>query len=170
MHRYRSPSRLAFTLIELVVVIVIMATLSTLAVLSTSGVMDRYQLSRAAETIEMFDARARRDAQSSRQPILAIIQRNQQRLLIGMPGDTVSVPTAAQYRLPRSVEITEIRMRRRVTAGGNFEIHFNREGSSPTYALRLERGNMSRWLVVLGVSGQVVLLENEGEVDEIMSL
>ena len=170
MHRCRAQGRLAFTLIELVFVIVIMGVLATLAVLSTAGMMDRYKLSRAAETIEMFDARARRDARASHQPILAIIQRNQQRLVIGNPGDAASRPTAAQYRLPRSVEITEIRMRRRVTAGGNFEIRFNREGSSPTYAVRLERGNMSRWLVVLGVSGQVVVLENEGEVDEIMSL
>jgi prepilin-type N-terminal cleavage/methylation domain-containing protein len=170
MDRRRSLDRRAFTLIELIVVIVIMGLLATLAVLSTGGMMDRYQLSQAAETIEIFDARARRSAHSLRQPIRAIIQPNQRRLVIASPGGNTSRSVAAQFRLPRAVEIAEIRLRRRVTAAGNFEIDYNRQGSSPTYALRLQRGKMSRWLVVLGVSGQIVTLKNEGEVDEILSL
>ena len=165
MGRCRCQKRKAFTLIELVVVIVIMAVLSTLAVLSLGGTMDRYQLSRASEAIEMFDARARRDARKSRQPIRATIDRNRQRLVIDTPG-----PGNTQYRLPHSVGINKVRFRRRVTVGNNFEIQFNREGGSPTYAVELQRGKMSRWLVVLGASGQVVPLNNEGEVDAILSL
>ena len=160
-------ARLAFTLIELVVVVVIIGVLAALAVLSLGGTMDRYQLSRAAETIEMFDAHARRDARNSRQPIQATIQRDQKRLLIETVGNE---KMNTQYRLPNRVEIKEIRMRRRVTAGGEFQIQYSREGWSATYALQIQRGNMSRWFVVLGVSGQVVALENEGEVDEILSL
>ena len=165
MGRCRCRERKAFTLIELVIVILIMAVLSTLAVLSLGGTMDRYQLSRASEAIELFDARARRDARKSRQPIRATIDRKHQRLVIDTPG-----PGNTQYRWPRSVEINKIRLRRRVTVGNNFEIRFNREGGSPTYAVELKRGKMSRWLVVLGASGQFVPLNSEGEVDAILSL
>lgn len=75
-----------------------------------------------------------------------------------------------RFKLPRNVEITSVRIRRRVAAGRDFEIDFTREGWSPTYAVELTRGKMTRWLVVLGISGQVVAFENEGEVDEILSL
>lgn len=165
MRKTRFHGRSAFTLIELVVVIVIMAVLSTLAVLSLGGTMDRYQLSRASEAIEMFDARARRDARRTRQPIQVTIDRNRQRLVIDTPG-----PGNTQYRLPRSVVINKIRLRRSVAVAQDFELEINREGGSPTYAVQLQRGKMSRWLVVLGTSGQVVPLINEGEVDAILSL
>lgn len=165
MRKCRWRGRYAFTLIELVIVIVIMAILSTLAVLSLRGTMDRYMLSRAAETIERFDARARRDASLLRQPIRAAIDRNRKRLTI----DT-SRTDNAQYRLPRRVEVGKIRLGRRVTVGNRFEIQFSRRGASPTYAVELRRGDMSQWLLVLGTSGQVVPLSSEGEVDAILSL
>ena len=170
MYRCRSRRRAAFTLIELVVVIVIMAVLSTLAVLSLGGTMDRYQLSRASETIEMFDARARRDARKSRQSIQGTIDRNRQRLMIDSPIPGNKDWRSKQYRLPQSVEISQVRFRRSVTVGNRYAIPFNRNGGSPTYAIELQRGKMRRWLVVLGVSGQVLPLDSEGEVDAILSL
>ena len=56
MRSNRRYERAAFTLIELVIVIVIMGVLATLAILSLGGTMDRYQLNRASEVIELFDA------------------------------------------------------------------------------------------------------------------
>jgi Tfp pilus assembly protein FimT len=151
-------------MIELVVVMVIVSLLATLAMLSFGGTMDRYRLSCAAETVEMFDAHARRDASRLRKPIQATIERDRNRLVIRSRGEDTLFP------LPRGVEIKQIRVRRRVTTGRDFEIQFNNEGSSPTYALELARGTMSRWLVVLGISGQVIALDNEGEVNAILSL
>ena len=43
-------------------------------------------------------------------------------------------------------------------------------GRTPTYAMHLQRGKLSQWLVVLGFSGQVVSLENEGEVDALLAM
>jgi prepilin-type N-terminal cleavage/methylation domain-containing protein len=160
--------RAAFTLMELVVVVVIISILATLAVISLGGTMDHYQLSRAAETIEMFDARGRRDARTARAPVQGTIQRYKRCLEIETPRPQRAKSTV-RYQLPRSVEIKTIRLRRRVTVGSNFEIRFNREGSSPTYAVQLQRGETSRWLVVLGLSGQIITLDSEGEVDEFLS-
>lgn len=168
--RFHSAPRNAFTLIELVVVIAIIALLTTLAVMSSSSMMDRYQLSRAVEAVEMFDARARREASSLSQPVDATIQPARRRLLVASPTRTSQRRPLAQFNLPRSVEIAELRLRRRVAARGDLELQFNRAGVSPTYALQLKRGEMSRWLVVLGFSGQIVALEDEREVDELLSL
>lgn len=161
----RRCERDAFTLIELLIVIVIMATLASLAVVSLRGTMDRYLLSRAAETLERFDARARRDASTLRQPIRVAIDRNRKRLTIDSPG-----PSKAHYDLPHRVDIGKVRLSRRVTLGNSFKIQYSREGVSPTYAVELRRGEMSKWLLVLGTSGQIVPLNNEGEVDAILSL
>lgn len=157
--------RSGFTLIELVVVVVVMGILSCLAVITLGGTTDRYQLSRATETIELFDARARRDARRLGEPIVATIQRSRNQLMVS--GDRAA---DARFRLPQSVEITQIRMRRRVVAGRDVEIPFNRQGVCPTYAVQIQRGKLRRWVVVLGLSGQVVALNDQGEVDEILSL
>lgn len=151
-------------MIELVVVIMIIGLLATLAVISFGGTVDRYQLSRAVETIEMFDARARRDARASRRIVRTTIDRDDNRLVIE------SDEPSAQYRIPRRVEIREIRVPRRAVVGSEFDVEFDREGRSVTYAIELKRGNMSRWMLVLGASGQVLTLASEREVDEILSL
>ena len=52
----RQDSRAAFTLIELVVVVVIVSLLATIAVISLGGTMDRYHLNRAAESIRVVIA------------------------------------------------------------------------------------------------------------------
>lgn len=165
MRNHCCHGRTAFTLIELVIVIVIMAVLSALTVLSLGGTMDRYHLNQASEVLELFDARARRDASRLRRPVQATIDRKRKRLEIDTPG-----ANHTQYRLPHRVEINQFRFRRGVTVGNSIEIQFNRTGGSPTYAVELRRGDASRWFVVLGTSGQIVPLSNEGEVDAILSL
>ncbi len=161
----KSPTvRRAFTLIELVVVMIVLALLSSLVVFSLRGTMDHHQLSRAVETFEIFDARARRDARSAQAQVLATIDRNRGRLTVGDRRD------GATYHLPRQVEIAEIRLRRGSAVGSSMSIDVGRQGQTPTYAVCFQRGKTSRWLVVLGLSGQVIALDDQEEVDEILSL
>lgn len=169
MIRPRRRIRRAFTLIEMTVVIAILALLTTMATLSLGGVMDRYRLSRAAEAIEAFDARARRSARLSREGFEAIIDRRDRELTIPAADRGRRIETA-QYRLPRNVEISDIRMRRKVALGQKVAIRFSDQGASPTYAVELRRGKRTRWLVVLGISGQVVAVANEGEADALLSI
>jgi hypothetical protein len=74
------------------------------------------------------------------------------------------------FRLPRQVEIAEIRIGRSMTAGGPVQLEINRYGQSASYAIRLQRGNSDRWLLVLGTSGQFITLAGKGEADAILSL
>ena len=162
----RSPNRHAFTLIELVVVMLILATLAGLVAYSLGGVMDRYQMNRAIETIELFDARARRQAIRSRRPLETRIDRGRNLLSI----EPSARRSPATFRLPRRVEIAEIRMGRTTVAGGPLQLGINRHGQSESYAIHLQRGSVQRWLVVLGTSGQIVALNDKGEADAILSL
>lgn len=158
--------RAAFTLLEVVIVLVILAVLSTLAVMSLSGTMNRYRISRAIETVERFDAVARRRASHQRVSVNASIDLSRNRLKIESPlasRDRV-------FPLPGGVEINRVRFPRQAAVGRELDIPFSDDGISPTYALELSRGNLSHWLVVLGVSGQVVHFDREEQIDEILSL
>ncbi len=156
----------AFTLIELIVVMVVLAILASLAVYSLGSVTDRYQLNRAVETFEIFDARARRDAIAKHQALQARIDRRRGQFWIDYAGGRKSV----SFRLPSRVQITKIRRGRQITSSGKLEIDINSCGQSPSYAVQLQRGESDLWLLVLGRSGQIIPLASEGEVHEILSL
>jgi prepilin-type N-terminal cleavage/methylation domain-containing protein len=158
--------RNAFTLIELVVVIVIMAILSTIAAMSLGGTMSRYDLVRATETVQRFDANARRQARATQAPVAMTIDRNKKRLKVDADG----ADRDAAYKLPGRVTISNIRLHRRFVTGGNFAVTVSPDGQSPTYAVELSRGDMKRWLIFVGVSGQVIEAQNEDEVDALFAL
>lgn len=161
--------RQAFTLIELIAVLVILGLLSIIASLSLGGVMDRYQLTRAAETLQSFDAKARREAARSRETLEGVISNGQHTLVIREAADQNSTQWI-RYQLPRTVTITETRVSRKVISGRELTIPFRHGGCSPTYAVQLRRGRMSRWIVVLGISGQVIPVDGEEQVDALLSL
>jgi prepilin-type N-terminal cleavage/methylation domain-containing protein len=164
-----SFDRPAFTLIELMVVIVILGLLTAIASLSLGGVMDRYQLSRAAETIEAFDGRVRRSARLSREALDAVIRRGNRDLIVKIPSQRTG-NAEANYRLPRSVEINDVKLRDQAVTARDVTLHFNDQGRSASYAIQLRRGNSIRWLVVLGISGQVIPVASEEEADALLSL
>lgn len=154
-----------FTLLELIVVVVIIALLSSLVIVSLSGTLGQYELGLAAESIERFDARARREARRDNAPVMALIERGGSRIQIQSRKDRHS-----SVRLPGKVIVKQVRIRRRVIAGRQLELQYSAAGTSPTFAIEIERGNVTRWLLVLGMSGQVVALDREEQVDEILSI
>lgn len=163
-----SIRRRAFTLIELVVVLAILGMLTALASLSLGGVMDRYQLGCAAEAIESWDGRIRRDASRSRAIIEAVIRPEKNEFLI---LDSPSAANAGQITtsMPGKVEIVGVKTQRRVVSGRDTPIRFNKQGRSPSYAIELKRGTMTRWLIILGFSGQVIAVDQEEDVDALLS-
>ena len=163
----RLAMRRAFTLIELVVVMVLLALLASLTVYSLGGTMDGYRISRAVETIESLDARARRTARTTRRPVTVTLDRKHRELVINPIDpreDTVS------FRLPGRVVVEKIQLARKSSSRKDSKIAINGQGRSPPYAIQLRRGELTKWLVVLGFSGQVVPVDNEGEVNAILSI
>lgn len=152
----------AFTLIELVVVMVLIGIMTAMAVLSLGGTMDRYRLTQATETFQTFDARARRQARSARRTIEATIEKDKRRLVIAQPSK--------QFRLPDSVEIKTVRISQQAVPRTKVKLRFDSAGHSPTYAVEFRKGKLSKWLVILGTSGQTIAMDNVGEVNALLSL
>lgn len=169
--------RSAFTLLELVIVMLILAILSALAVVSFRSVIDRQQMMLAIESFRRFDAQARREARLQGTTIPVAIDRGRGQLRWG------SGTRNRVFRLPRQIEIAELRASADRATAGNLSragsrsitsstagLYYAADGSSPTYALKLARGDLQRWFVVLGLSGQVVPCDREEQVDAIFRL
>ena len=156
--RTPNPSRAGFTLIELLVVVAIMSLLATLAGVSLRGTMDRYHLTQAQAAIELSDARARRVARTNETPVVMRLDRGKNQMTF----------LDFSYSIPSAVRIASVRSDRRSEPGRQVAIQYGRDGSSPSYACELVRGSLTRWVVVIGSSGQIIQVDNRGAADELL--
>lgn len=164
-HSTMTASRSAFSLVELIVVLVILAMISSIAVLSVGNTIDRHLISTASETIEVFDARLRREARAFRQPITASFN--------GITGELVfpqSDSSEAAFRLPRRVKVASLLTSESRANRSELILTVGTDGRSTSYAVELEKGESTQWLVVLGGSGQVVRRKDKRSVDELLQL
>ncbi len=139
--------RSAFSLIELVIVIVLMAILAGLASIPVRSAITRSQLSHAVEMIERFDLALRTTARQQRQTVQGTIDRSKGKLTLQDPSSVRS------FQLPKRVRLKSVRI-----AGGTAFglITATSSGATPTYAFELVAGETTRWIVLVGGSGQVI--------------
>lgn len=136
--------RAAFSLIELVIVLILMALVASMATISLRGVTVRQRLAKAAERVEQFDLAMRRAARLNRDNAIGIIDRASGQLSIPQANKT--------FQLPSQVLIAAVR----IGKGSDREVTVLPNGSSPSYAVRLSSGDASRWVLFVGGSGQVI--------------
>ena len=157
--------RQAFTMIELIVVLVILGLLSSLAALTVRSSFDRHALASAFETIELFDQRLRRDARVARQPITATVD--------GFRGEMRLPEANGQskiFRLPRRVVIKSVLSATVRSATQSFPLTVGIDGRTSSYAIELEAGGASSWLVVLGGSGQASRVKERRTAEDLLKL
>ena len=158
--------RQAFTLLELIIVFVIIGVLSTIAFTSLAGRVGDYQLTQATEIIGRADALARRQASHQRQPVSTSVARLANLLRVDLSPKS----SIRSFKLPKGVSIGETRFRQQTVATTDFDITYNHYGISPSYAIKLTRGAQSRWIIVLGASGQIIQTNESAEVHELLAL
>lgn len=156
-------SRHAFTLIELVAVIVIVALMSGIVVYSVRGHIDAAALEGAVQRFQSLDQRLRSEAKRFEQPAEVLIGRRGTELTVRSSIDLKSTGISRNGTLGSRVTLDSLIEGRRATSSNR--ITFNSAGRTPNYAAKFVTANNAvAWLVVLGTSGQQIRCQSEEEV------
>ena len=145
------------------VVLVLMALLASLATTSVRAVVLRQRLARAAEVVEQFDRALRRSARYQRRNVAGAIDRRRGRFSVAESAERTSV-----FDLPRQVSIDAIRFGTRRSSAIGETLVASGDGATASYAIRLQCGDASRWVLMVGGSGQVVHDLNQSSIDSIL--
>lgn len=151
--------RNAFTLLELIVTLAVIGMMVGLTSLSLRGHFVRAALMKSSLTASEADRQARLLAQSNPNGIVSLELRPQS-------SQIVLRPTGRTFSLPTGVRISVDTLGANTPSGGAVPFYGN--GTSPSYALKLERSGSNSWLTVLGITGQCILCDEELEVRELL--
>jgi hypothetical protein len=114
-------------------------------------VIARQRLARGAEVVEQFDTALRRAARERRGPVVGEINVSRRQLTIDPSADR-----SKAFTLPDRVTVKDVRIGSRRTNSPENRIVASHDGSSQSYALRLSIGDATRWVLLVGGTGQVV--------------
>jgi prepilin-type N-terminal cleavage/methylation domain-containing protein len=156
----------AFTLVEVMAVVLILALLAGAAAWSFARPLTRARTSEAIDLITSFDASSRLAARRFGRGVDMQFELSDQ-ALIRREGGQVTY----RVNLPPGFAIEQIRTAGRVRDAGEVTVECSRMALSPSYALKLiGPGGLERWLVVAGLSGQVTAARDDADVDAILNL
>ena len=158
-----------FTLIEVAVVIVIVGLLATAVSLRSSGWFRSSRVRDAADRLAMVDRLARTYARRFDRPV---------GLTFDLSRGTVTVTDAQgqeaqthRAQLPRGFSIRRIGVSDSRVEFGRVTIPCSALGHTPTYMVQLSGPDDQKlWVVVLGVTGQMITVDDEQQVDTVMGL
>lgn len=158
----RDRSQFAFTLIEIMVVLLIAALLATAVMASLFGVRQRIQAQNAIEEVELFDRLTRLETQKLGQSEQIVIDLGRNEL--SRVDRATQQVRGTPYTLPASVKIDRALVGNQRADFGQITLICNEHGLTPSYALHLlGPKNESRWLVFAGLSGQGVVVANDDQ-------
>jgi hypothetical protein len=149
-------------------VLLIMAIAAGVVLLRTEGPMNQARMRDVVDQMIAFDGLSRARAIQQDGPVHATIDLNAGQVRWAHLDNGTSFAPAV--RLPEGYAITAVQIRGAATRGNTADIYYSRLGLSPSYALRLDGPNGRRqWLLVTGLTGQVLEIANEQEVRDILA-
>jgi prepilin-type N-terminal cleavage/methylation domain-containing protein len=158
----------AFSLIEITLVLLIMAIAAGVVLLRTEGPMNQARMRDVVDQVAAFDALSRARAVQQDAPVHTKIDLNAGQMQWASLDSGTSFAPAV--RLPEGYAIATVLVRGVATRGLTADILYSRLGLSPSYALRLDGPNgRQQWLLVTGLTGQVLEIAHEQEVRDILA-
>lgn len=146
----------AFTLIELLAVIVIASLVTAMGAISMGGVMRQTQFQRTIAALADLDARARMHARSSGAAMLVMFDSERRQVTLTRRGLPLEDPVTrlSVVDVPGEIDLQYDMPHQRHTA-----ILFDRLGTSIDYAVEVRDAISARRLEFAGLSGDVKVTE-----------
>jgi prepilin-type N-terminal cleavage/methylation domain-containing protein len=155
-----------FTLVELTVVLLILAIAAGAVVLRVEGPLRRAEMEDVMDRIARFDGNSRVLARRHDRPL---------RLAVNLATGELSRRSVEDgsecgppLELPEGYRLARLLIRDREIGVGEASVSINGSALSPTYAVLVEGPNRSLWLLVCGLTGQVVRSDDEKEIRDIL--
>jgi prepilin-type N-terminal cleavage/methylation domain-containing protein len=161
----RRPSHRAFTLVEMIVVIVLIGLLSAAVVMSFSAPVTKLRAQDAVQAVRTLDERARAQARQSDQAAHIVIDLSA-RTLARRDGAGEIV---FQATLPGQFEIDRVRTAAEDVASGEAVVTCSPLGLTRTYAVHVRGPGLDQWLVFAGLSGEATVIKDEATLDSIFA-
>jgi prepilin-type N-terminal cleavage/methylation domain-containing protein len=157
--------RHAFTLIEVIAVVVILGMLVGVASMNLRGHLNRIKMIQAVGLLEEADRFARSIARKEHLPLEMTFNRKSSTIRVRSAAGSASKPISRLWKLPTGITISKIRDAQGSNESHEKQIVISANGTSMMYAIGLVGTNRSAtWLVMLGFSGQLVRMENDADV------
>lgn len=157
----------AFTLIELLAVIVLLGIISTAAALTFRSSLQSASSTEAVAQFKYLDSTSRQRAQRFNQPV---------ELIFDTSNGTISRREGSKRNdesftasLPRGFSIDAINVAGNSIFNGEASITCSPTGLTPSYAIHLIGPNFDQWLLFAGLSGQVTLVKDEETIQDILA-
>ena len=175
---FRSPRGLpnsGFTLIEVALVLVLVAILASAVAFSGRGLLRGATMDDTIAQIGSLDAQARRIARRTGLPVDLHVDTDGQRLILQDAQESDSTPLGS-YTIPTGYELHSAwrRSGSERLQGGAMVVRYEPDGSAATWGFAIqpadaEQPDQANAVVVLGLTGQLSVLENDEQVQDIMA-
>jgi prepilin-type N-terminal cleavage/methylation domain-containing protein len=158
----RDPFR-AFTLIEVMAVVIIMGMLTTAAALTFARPLAAARARNADQQLRSLDSSARQYARRFGKPVEIVFDFSAQTVFRRERDEAVFA-----VRLPGGCRIEQIRTTGRGESLGEISIPISASAMSRSYAVHLIGQDLDHWLVFAGLSGQVTQVNDVATLDQIL--
>ncbi|WP_197455953.1 pilus assembly FimT family protein [Stieleria neptunia] len=156
-------SRVGFTLVEILTVVVIVSLLAGVALVSVSVPLRRSQADAAIAEFRSLDLTARLRSSAGLGGWIAI--NSAEKEIVYSESDVRQGQRRVQ--LPAGTLIQRVRGLSR-NGSRSYVVRYSNQGTSQTYAVEIAaKGNRARWLLFLGLTGQSYVLDDSKLIDEI---
>lgn len=159
--------RRGFTLLELLAAVVLAALLATATSLSIAGATRVSRVEDAIEQMRALDRMTRAMARGTGKPLQLLIDIDAQRIK-SVERDTQNA-VGRELHFGDGIKIEEFCRSGKTLPAGTMGIPVSNRGLSATYAIRLASEGRSTWVLVLGLTGQMIELSDEPQVKQILS-
>jgi len=171
--------RRAFSLLELMIVLVLISVMAGAVVLSFRGSLHNAKLATALSAIQSLDQRMRYAAIEQKRMSMLILDLREGRLQSAGRASGQSSGKAAgltpgeggeKLKLPPGVQISKVYVSTREVQSRRLSLPYYPNGSSVGWAVEVSTGDTKKWVLFAGRSGQVYWAKDEDEVSKIFEM